>query len=79
MVITMDFKIGDLVTRNSYNNDIVFKITDIEDNNGYYCADIGSPQSSSSRTVTMTKNGNIFFKANGQCSSSSSSIYCTIY
>lgn len=26
----MDFKIGDLVTRNSYNNDTVFIITDIE-------------------------------------------------
>lgn len=26
----MDFKIGDLVTRNSYNNDLVFTITDIE-------------------------------------------------
>ena len=25
----MDFKIGDYVTRNSYNNDIIFKITDI--------------------------------------------------
>jgi spore coat assembly protein len=29
----MDFKIGDLVTRNSYNNDIVFKIADIVDDN----------------------------------------------
>ena len=28
----MRFKIGDLVTRNSHNNDIVFKITDIEEN-----------------------------------------------
>ncbi len=28
----MLFKIGDLVTRNSYNNDIVFKIVDIKDN-----------------------------------------------
>ena len=28
----MDFKIGDLVTRNSYNNDIVFRITNIIDN-----------------------------------------------
>ena len=27
----MDFKIGDYVTRNSYNNDVVFKIIDIED------------------------------------------------
>lgn len=27
----MEFKIGDYVTRNSYNNDIVFKIIDIED------------------------------------------------
>lgn len=27
----MKFKIGDYVTRNSYNNDIVFKIIDIED------------------------------------------------
>ena len=26
------FKIGDLVTRNSYQNDIVFKIIRIEDN-----------------------------------------------
>ncbi len=26
------FKIGDLVTRNSYNNDIVFKIMDIDNN-----------------------------------------------
>ena len=25
------FKIGDLVTRNSYNNDVVFKIIDIKD------------------------------------------------
>ncbi|MBQ8234314.1 MAG: hypothetical protein IJZ36_01860 [Bacilli bacterium] len=31
----MEFKIGDLVTRNSYNNDIVFVITDIE-NEKYY-------------------------------------------
>lgn len=29
----MLFNIGDLVTRNSYNNDIVFKIIDIKDNN----------------------------------------------
>ena len=28
----MNFDIGDLVTRKSYNNDIVFKITDIIDN-----------------------------------------------
>ena len=28
----MDFKIGDLVTRNSHNNDIVFKILKIEGN-----------------------------------------------
>ena len=28
----MKFDIGDLVTRKSYNNDIVFKITDIIDN-----------------------------------------------
>lgn len=28
----MSFKIGDLVTRNSYNNDVVFKIKDIKDN-----------------------------------------------
>ena len=28
----MEFKIGDYVTRNSYNNDIVFIITDIKDN-----------------------------------------------
>ena len=28
----MNFDIGDLVTRNSYNNDIVFIITDIIDN-----------------------------------------------
>ena len=27
----MDFKIGDYVTRNSYNNDIIFRITDIND------------------------------------------------
>lgn len=27
----MEYKIGDLVTRNSYNNDIVFEITDIVD------------------------------------------------
>lgn len=27
----MDFKVGDLVTRNSYNNDIVFTIIEIED------------------------------------------------
>lgn len=27
----MDFKTGDFVTRNSYNNDIVFRIIDIED------------------------------------------------
>lgn len=26
----MDFKIGDLVTRNSYNNDLIFVITDID-------------------------------------------------
>ena len=29
----MQFKEGDLVTRNSYNNDMVFKITSIEDSN----------------------------------------------
>lgn len=29
------FKIGDVVTRNSYNNDIVFIITDIKDNIAY--------------------------------------------
>ena len=28
----MDFKIGDLVTRNSYNNDIVFRIIEIDEN-----------------------------------------------
>lgn len=27
------FKIGDLVTRNSYNNDIVFKVVGVEDDN----------------------------------------------
>ena len=27
----MDFKIGDLVTRNSYNNDIVFRIIEIDE------------------------------------------------
>lgn len=27
----MDFKIGDLVTRNSYNNDMIFVIIDIEE------------------------------------------------
>ncbi len=27
----MDFKIGDIVTRNSYNNDTIFRITNIED------------------------------------------------
>ena len=27
----MPFKIGDLVTRNSYHNDVIFKITDIDD------------------------------------------------
>ena len=26
----MNFKIGDFVTRNSYNNDIVFRIVDID-------------------------------------------------
>jgi spore coat assembly protein len=31
----MEFKIGDLVTRNSYNNDMVFIIVDIEDDNYY--------------------------------------------
>ena len=31
----MDFKIGDKVTRNSYNNDIIFIITDIIDNTCY--------------------------------------------
>ena len=31
------FKIGDLVTRNSYNNDIVFKIVDIIDDNYILC------------------------------------------
>lgn len=34
----MDFEIGDYVTRNSYNNDIVFKITDI---NGEICDLLG--------------------------------------
>ena len=29
----MDLKVGDLVTRNSYNNDVVFKITSIDGNN----------------------------------------------
>ena len=29
----MDFQIGDYVTRNSYNNDIIFKITDINGDN----------------------------------------------
>ena len=28
----MSFKIGDLVTRNSYHNDVIFKIVDIDDN-----------------------------------------------
>ena len=28
----MEFKVGDLVTRNSYGNDVVFRITKIEDN-----------------------------------------------
>ena len=28
----MEFKVGDLVTRNSHNNDIVFKILKIEGN-----------------------------------------------
>ena len=28
----MEFKIGDYVTRNSYNNDTIFVITDIKDN-----------------------------------------------
>ena len=27
----MEFKIGDYVTRNSYNNDVIFIITDIKD------------------------------------------------
>ncbi len=31
----MEFKIGDLVTRKSYNHDIIFKIYDIKDNNYY--------------------------------------------
>ena len=31
----MNFKIGDLVTRNSYNNDIVFKIINISDSIAY--------------------------------------------
>ncbi len=31
----MEFKEGDLVTRNSYNNDMVFKILSIVDNNCY--------------------------------------------
>lgn len=31
----MIFKIGDLVTRNSYHNDLLFKIIDIEDNIAY--------------------------------------------
>ena len=34
----MDFKIGDYVTRNSYNNDIIFRITDI---NGELCELMG--------------------------------------
>ena len=29
----MNLNIGDFVTRNSYNNDIVFKITNIDGNN----------------------------------------------
>lgn len=29
----MDFNVGDLVTRESYNNDIVFKIDSINENN----------------------------------------------
>ena len=28
----MEFNIGDLVTRNSYDNDVVFKIIEINDN-----------------------------------------------
>ena len=35
----MEFKIGDIVTRNSYNNDTVFRITDIE-NDTYYLTGI---------------------------------------
>ena len=31
----MDFDIGDLVTRKSYNNDLIFVITDIVDDNYY--------------------------------------------
>ena len=27
----MNFKVGDLVTRKSYNNDLIFKITEIND------------------------------------------------
>lgn len=33
----MEFKIGDYVTRNSYNNDLVFKIMKIEDDIYYLC------------------------------------------
>ena len=29
-------KIGDYVTRISYNNDIIFKVVDIKDNNYFY-------------------------------------------
>ena len=33
----MDYKIGDLVTRNSYNNDTVFMIVDVDEvDNTYY-------------------------------------------
>jgi spore coat assemly protein len=28
----LEFKIGDLITRNSYKNDVVFKITKIDNN-----------------------------------------------
>lgn len=28
----MDYKVSDLVTRNSYNNDVIFKIVEINDN-----------------------------------------------
>ena len=39
----MDFKIGDKVTRNSYNNDIIFIITDIIDNTCYFFQLPGKP------------------------------------
>lgn len=50
----MDFNIGDIVTRNSYNNDIIFIITDIIDDI-YYLKGISMRLCADSNLVDLKK------------------------